>query len=60
MAYSDLDNNDNLPTEARLKHLEREAGYVRANVEVTDKWLMGIMVMLVIVVMCLAIVILKK
>lgn len=28
MNYSDL-NNDDLPIEQRLKHLEREAGFVR-------------------------------
>lgn len=29
MQHDDLSNNDSLPAEIRIKHLEREAGFVR-------------------------------
>ena len=29
MEYQDLENNEDVSVEQRLKHLEREAGYVR-------------------------------
>lgn len=34
--YSDLESNDELPIEARIKHLEREAAFVRDHVKQTQ------------------------
>lgn len=36
MNYPDLDNNDNLPLADRVKHLEREASFVRDHVKMMN------------------------